>query len=165
MANINSREKYAPNEYIWIVCRQSVYIKQLRISGPIVAPLKVKMATAYQIICSGVKLIQYNPFTQEYVAMTIANAFYKDKFPSYNQISATSAVATANTKADEEEPVVAAYNGDDVVPVTDISETNSDEKDKSEDKADNEDKSEEKSEDVEKDSEKNNSSTKKNKKK
>ena len=96
---------YAPTDMIYIVCKQSVYIRQLRMSGPIVAPLKVRMATAFSIVQSGVKLYQYNPVTQEYALMTIKNAFRKDKFPSYSASTAstetTSYAATSVTLSEE----------------------------------------------------------------
>ena len=96
---------YAPTDMIYIVCKQSVYIRQLRMSGPIVAPLKVRMATAFSIVQSGVKLYQYNPVTQEYALMTIKNAFRKDKFPSYSASTAstetTSYAATSATLNEE----------------------------------------------------------------
>ena len=79
MANVNN-EKYNANDYIYIVCKQARYIKPLRMSGPIIAPLKVRMNVAWQIICSGITLYQYNPPTKEFVLMTMENAWYKNKF-------------------------------------------------------------------------------------
>ena len=87
---------YKANDYIWIVCKKSVYIRQLRKSGPIIAPLKVKMSTAYSIVCSGIELFQYCPVTHEYAKMTVQNAFRIDKFPKYF------AMLTASTAAEEE---------------------------------------------------------------
>ena len=74
---------YAPNDWIYIICKKSCYIRQLRMSGPIYAPKRVKMATAYSIICSGIQLYQWEPTYQEYALMTIKNAFRKDKFNAY----------------------------------------------------------------------------------
>jgi len=78
---------YALNDYIYIICKQSCYIKELKISGPIHAPIKVKMSTAYNIIARGIKLYQYNPDTKEFALMTVSNAFRKDKFKSFKEES------------------------------------------------------------------------------
>ena len=90
---------YKQDEYIWIICKRSVYIRQLRKSGPIVAPLKVKMATAYSIVCSGIELYQYCPVTREIVKMTVQNAYRVDKFPKYYAIITKGG---ANTKDDDD---------------------------------------------------------------
>ena len=91
---------YKQDEYIWIICKRSVYIRQLRKSGPIVAPLKVKMATAYSIVCSGIELYQYCPVTREIVKMTVQNAYRVDKFPKYYAIITKG--GTTNTKDDDD---------------------------------------------------------------
>ena len=94
---------YKPNDYIWIICKKAVYIRQLRRSGPIIAPLKVKMATAYSIICSGIELIQYCPITHEYATMNVRNAFRVDKFPKYYaMLTASKGQKTAESDASVE---------------------------------------------------------------
>lgn len=101
MAIGNSNDKYNARDYIYIVCKQAVYIRQLRMSGPIIAPLKVQMSVAWQIVCSGIKLYQYNPGTKEFVLMTTANAWYKTKFKqsASNKPSLMSDVSTMSLKS------------------------------------------------------------------
>lgn len=74
---------YNANDYIYIICRKSTYIKELKLSGPIVSPIRVKMSTAYSIVLRGVELYQYEKKYQEYAKMTIKNCFRKDKFKGY----------------------------------------------------------------------------------
>lgn len=90
---IQNNEKYNARDYIFIVCKQARYIKPLRMSGPIFAPLKVRMDVAWQIICSGITLYQYNPPTKEFALMTLQNAWYKTKFKQ--TVSNTPSLMTA----------------------------------------------------------------------
>lgn len=87
--------EYKPNDYIFVICRKSCYIKQLRVSGPIVSPMHIRMSTAYQIICSGIPLFQYDPLTKKYAQMTVQNAFDKNKFASTDNTATTSVAQAA----------------------------------------------------------------------
>ena len=78
-----SSAMYNANDYIYIICRKSTYLKELKISGPIVSPIRVKMSTAYAIVLRGVELYQYEKKYQEYAKMTIKNCMRKDKFKGY----------------------------------------------------------------------------------
>lgn len=115
---------YKPNDYIWIICKKAVYIRQLRRSGPIIAPLKVKMATAYSIICSGIELIQYCPITHEYATMNVRNAFRVDKFPKYYAMLTASkgqktAESDASVEAAENAPTASTMTLRSASPVSD----------------------------------------------
>ena len=96
---MNSKQnRYEKNDYIYIVVPQNVYIRHLRISGPIVSPIKVRVSVAYEIACCGIKVYEYNPSLKKYARLTVQNAYNKDKFNLSSSESTTESNDSEETK-------------------------------------------------------------------
>lgn len=118
---MNSKNQYKHNDYIYIVVPQCVYIKQLKISGPIVSPLKVRAIVAYEILCSGIRVIEYNPTLKRFAEMTVSNAFDKNKFKELAE-----EVKEAKSVVAEEKKEVKSVVKEVVTPVNTLSEVEPD---------------------------------------
>lgn len=66
-------------EKIYIRSAHRGFIPPLRMSGPIVSPLRITRETAYAIIVSGIEIFEVDPVTKKLTRLTAQNVFPREK--------------------------------------------------------------------------------------